>query len=413
VLVADRLAIDAVSAPYVSLAALICSISLLAAPARELTTRSVCSALTALFGSFIAFAAQGLGTFVLGWLVSLCGIGAALPRGAKLRGTYAAYVTLGSLPLLAALAILGPAHLTSFAETPAQALSPRAQHAVFWLAAIAAAFRSGLFPLHSWLPALCQRAPVTAASLLFGAQLGPVLIARGFGPIAPNVAADDMHLLAIWALASAVFSALLGLVQRDIKRSLGFVLSSQSCLLLFGVCDSALETRHGALLATIALGLTGSGMLLVAALLADREQSSDIGVLEGRGLRYPRLTALFFLFASAAIGLPGSLHFVAEDLLLHGLLHGSPLLAFVLLFVGVLNGVGLLRLFFVVFQGPARVRHAARAQDLQLSHVAIISGLLLVTMVSGLAPEWLLRLQERSAYLRTTHHSVPVASAAP
>jgi NADH-quinone oxidoreductase subunit M len=288
-------------------------------------------------------------------------------------------------------------------------LSVQAQHVVFLLLAVAAAFRSGLFPMHSWLPALSQRAPVAASSLLFGAQLGPVLVARAFGRFTPTVASYDMSAFASWALASAVFTALLGLVQRDLKRSLGFVLTSQSALLLFGLCDSAVETRHGALLAALAVALTGSGLLLVAALLTDREQTGDLGALEGRGLRYPRLTALFFLLASAAIGLPGSLHFVAEDLLLHGLLHVSPHFAIILLLVGVLNGVGLLRLFFSVFQGPTRVRNLPAPVDLRFGHAAVIGGLLLATMLSGLAPDWLLTLQERSVHVRAVDTQPTVA----
>jgi NADH-quinone oxidoreductase subunit L len=401
---AGWMAIDPVSGLYSVLAALISCLILFAAPTRELTARTLASCALALAGSLVGFAAQNLSLFALAWLVSLFGLGCALPPATQLRRTFALYAACGTLPLLAAVVILAPAHTTAFGAS--SALGTGAQHGVFWLLATAALFRSAVFPLHSWLPALCQRAPVMASSLLFSAQLGPVLVWRALGSLAPDVARRDMPVLATWALASAIFTALLGLVQRDIKRSLGFVLSSQVSLLLFGLCDSAAETRHGALVGTVAVGLTGSGLLLIAALLADREHSSDAQRLEGRGLAYPRMSALFFLLATAAIGMPGSLHFVSEDLLLHGLLQQSPLLSIALLLVGVLNGVGLLRLFFVVFQGPTRARSAPRASDLQLGHAAIIAGLLLATVLSGLAPDWLLRLQ-------SPDHSQPELSASP
>lgn len=401
VIVPGYLVVDEVSALFLPLSALVGAACLFASPMRELTTTTLLSVGTALFGSMLSFAAQSIGVFTLGWVVSLVGVGCALPASARLRRMYAMYVALGTLPLLVALAILEQAHITSFVPGLVHEgeLTVRAQHIVFALLAVSAAFRSGLFPMHSWLPALSQRAPVAASALLFGAQLGPVLVSRAFGPFTPSVAEHDMSTFATWALASAVFTALLGLMQGDMKRGIGFVLSSQSALLLFGLCDSSLSTRHGALLGALAVGLTGAGLLLVTALLADREQTSDTGALAGRGLRYPRLSALFFLLASAAIGLPGSLHFVAEDLLLHGLLHVSPHLAIILLLVSVLNAIALLRLFFNVFQGPTRERNLPAATDLKLRKAAVIGGLLMATMLSGLAPDWLLTLQERSVHV--------------
>jgi NADH-quinone oxidoreductase subunit M len=108
------------------------------------------------------------------------------------------------------------------------------------------------------------------------------------------------------------------------------------------------------------------------------------------------MTALFFLLSAAAIGLPGTLPFVSEDLLLHGLLHTNIKGAIALLAVTVLNGITLLRVFFDVFQGPTRERRPERRGDLTPREAIVIGGLLLVTLIAGLSPRILLALQDHS-----------------
>jgi NADH-quinone oxidoreductase subunit M len=392
---------DDLSALFLPLSALIACAVLFASPLRDLTGRALASVLLSLAAAVGAYCAGDLTVFVAAWCLGLYATSLALPAAvqhARLAKAYKVYAALGTIPLLLALAILYRAHDSSFhpSSTANNVLSVRTQHAVFVLLALAAAFRSGLFPLHSWLPALTGRAPVATTAMIFGAQLGPVLVARAMVPLTPLVAQGDMSAFSTWAVASALYAALLGLVQKNLKRTLGFVLTSQSALLLFGVSGTNSESMHGALLGVVALGLTATGLLLVAGSLEVRTGTDDIVSLRGRGRAFPRMTALFFLLAAAAIGLPGTLPFVAEDLLLHGLLHTNVKGAIALLVVTVLNGITLLRVFFDVFQGPTRDPRPERRSDLTPREALVIGGLLLVTFIAGLSPRILLALQDHS-----------------
>lgn len=401
---------DDLSALFMPLSALIACAVLFASPRRDLTGRALASVLLSLAAAVGAFCAADLTVFVAAWCLGLYATSLALPSAAqhaRLAKAYKVYAALGTVPLILALSILYRAHDSSFHPSSAanNLLTVEAQHVVFVLLALAAAFRSGLFPLHAWLPALTGRAPVATSAMIFGAQLGPVLVARAIVPLTPLVAQGDMSAFSTWAVVSALYAALLGLVQKNFKRTLGFVLTSQSALLLFGVSGTNSESMHGALLGVVALGLTSTGLLLVAGALEARTGSDDLVNLRGRGRAFPRMTALFFLLAAAAIGLPGTLPFVSEDLLLHGLLHTNIRGAIALLVVTVLNGITLLRVFFEVFQGPTRERRAERRSDLTPREALVIGGLLLVTVIAGLSPRILLALQDHSvrALSNTSH----------
>ena len=395
----ELLVTDELSALFMPLTALVACAVLFGAPLRELSGPTLASVLLSLAAAIGAYCARDLTVFTAAWLLGLFAIGLALPLGhARLAVAYKSYGALGTLPLLIAVVILYRAHDSSFAPSSAatNGLPVGTQHLVFFLLSMAAAFRSGLLPLHSWLPAITARAPVSTSAMIFGAQLGPILVARGIVPLTPLVAQSDLSPVALWAVISALYAGVLGLVQTDLKRTLGFVLTSQSALLLFGVSGADPESMHGALLGISALGLTGTGLLLIAGALEERTGTSDLVKLRGRGLAFPRMTALFFLFSAASIGVPGTLPFVSEDLLLHGLLRVNPLGAMILLLANVLNGITLLKTFFQVFQGPTRARKTERRSDLTTREATIIAGLLVATVLTGLSPQILLALQDHS-----------------
>jgi NADH-quinone oxidoreductase subunit M len=183
--------------------------------------------------------------------------------------------------------------------------------------------------------------------------------------------------------------------QRDLRRTLGFVLTSQLALVIVGLAAADTESLHSAMLQMIAMSLTTSGLLLIAAGIQARAGSTEIARFGGLASRFPRMTAAFFLLAIAATGLPGTLQFVAEDLLLHGLLDAHPLVAIVLLVTTVANGITLLRVFFAMFLGEARERDriGPGIVDLLPRETAVLVALVLLVVAAGAAPQGLIAIR--------------------
>jgi NADH-quinone oxidoreductase subunit M len=92
--------------------------------------------------------------------------------------------------------------------------------------------------------------------------------------------------------------------------------------------------------------------LLIAGAIAVRTGTTDIRLLGGLITRAPRMATGFLLLSAAAVGFPGTLGFVSEDLLVQGLLRTHSLVAAGLLIVTALNSILLYRAFKRTFLGP-------------------------------------------------------------
>lgn len=403
-----HLRIDAIAAPFLPLAALITTAILIAAP-RESMDRRACSAMLLTLAAMIGvYAAADLLVLSACWIASLVP-GAHQMHGARspevrrrIARTYDIFLVLGALPIVAATLVVGWIRTRAGAFHPFEIvgapLAPGEQRLVLVLFAIALTIRKAVLPFHSWLPVLVERGPIGIAAIRAGTHLGAFLVLRAIVPLTPEAARTSLPILANVALVSALYAAFVALGQSHLKRALGFVITSQLALVLVGLAQLDAASMHGALLQTIALGLSATGLLLLAAALESRAGTLELARLGGLSLRFPQMAVAFLVLGLGAIALPGTLGYVAEDLLLHGLLDGHPLVAGLLLLTTVLNGITILRLFFQVFLGPAREPRliGAASTDLRPRESAMVLGLAAATFLLGIAPGPLLAMREAS-----------------
>lgn len=411
-----HLGIDELGAPFLPLATLVVLVILVAAPRRELGGATVPALLFAEGTILGVYTSLDLACLALFWVASLVpgaiGLRASLTaHGARADDSrppsgpdralraYGAFLVLGTVPLLTAIALLVEARQAAGASSPFDlvgepvAIDAARQMAPFLLLTLALLVRKAVFPFHSWLPVLTERGPVAITTLLIATHVGAFLAARVMLPLLPDASLRAFPWVADLALASAMYGALLGLAQNDLRRLLGFVLTSQLGLVIVGIAEANRDSLHGALLQMLALGLTSTGLLLVTAQLLARTGTTDVRELGGVAGKLPALSAAFFVLGLATIGFPGSLMFVSEDLLLHGLLGAHPIEATMLLLVTVLNGITLVRAYYQAFLGRPR-RALGGVPDLLPRERAVAVGLVFVIVATGLAPSPLLAVRE-------------------
>ncbi|AKF04039.1 complex I subunit 4 family protein [Sandaracinus amylolyticus] len=399
-----HLGVDGLAAPFLPLASLLALGVLVAAP-REETRRgssvAVLLTLSMTLGVYLALDVLLLTAF---WIACLVPGAMELHRARRieLARMVDVYLVLGSLPIVAAAIVIGVSRASAGAALPfdlanasAAPMPPSGQHVVFVLLALAVLIRKAITPFHSWMPVLIERGPIGIATMIAGTHLGAFLVARLMIPLLPEAARADLPLLAGLALVSALYNAFVALSQHDMRRMLGFVVTSQLGLVLVGLAEVDSNSVHGAMLQMVAVAITTAGMLVIAGAIGARCGTTEMRRLGGLAARFPRMAAAFFLLALAAIGLPGSLQYVAEDLLLHGLLDGHPFVATVLLVVTVLNGITLLRAFFTTFYGAAREPRLVgpEVRDLVARERVVVLAAIAIGVVSGVAPAPLLALR--------------------
>jgi len=249
---------------------------------------------------------------------------------------------------------------------------------------VAIGIREAVIPGHSWFPRFVERAPLGLVVAFVAPQLGVFAQIEVLGAaIPPELAA----FIPRFGGATALLAAALGVVQVSARRSLAYLLMSQTALVSLGLDGSSEVARTGSLLAWQVLALATTGLAMTISALEARRGALSLATHSGYFARTPRMAAGFMLMGLASVGFPMTLGFVAEDLLAQGAIEQHPVWAFVLIGATALNGMSVMRAFFRLFSG--RRVHTGET-DLTARESFALSLVLLVLLVGGMLPSLLL-----------------------
>jgi NADH-quinone oxidoreductase subunit M len=248
------------------------------------------------------------------------------------------------------------------------------------LVAAGLAIRQALMPLHSWFIRFVERAPLGVAVAFLCPQLA---VYAHIHLVTGALPAEAASLLTVLGAATAVSAAALAAVQIEARRALAFLLLSQSGLMAFGLESHSDLTHTGVLLLWLVLALSTSGFAMTMAALEARRGPLALDTPAGSFAATPRMAIAFLVLGFASVGLPTTLGFVAEDLILQGSLHDSPSLGIALIVATGLNGITVMRSFFRLFHGT---RERGSAPDLTQREWLVLTILLAALFFTGTLP---------------------------
>jgi NADH-quinone oxidoreductase subunit M len=162
------------------------------------------------------------------------------------------------------------------------------------------------------------------------------------------------------------------------------------------VSDSAAQAREvaitGAVVQMVSHGLITGALFLLAGVLYDRKGSYDIGSYGGLAAPAPRYAAFFAVAAFASLGLPGFSGFIAEFQIFTGSIGPVPWTALAL--PGILITAALfLRALQRMLTGETRGLSSG-FRDLERREIFAIAPLLLLAVIIGIVPRFLLDIIE-------------------
>ena len=265
-----------------------------------------------------------------------------------------------------------------------------------WLVAVAVMIRKGIFPFHSWYPALFSGATMSTALAATMPQVAAYTAVRLLiGHVDhPEGVAAELVVLSQLALVTAAYGAALAIVQRDLRSLIGTLAMSQSAMVLAGIAGTLPMELDGAFCVWVSSGLALTGIGLVTWALESRAGSIRLDTPQGRFWDAPALAGFFLMFGLAGIGLPGTLSFVADDLIVSGTLDDHIHAGLLVIAATVLGGIAMMRGWFHVFGGPVAAdgpRHAILSRE----RVAL-TGLLATLFLLGVWPDPLVRALDRA-----------------
>jgi len=238
--------------------------------------------------------------------------------------------------------------------------------------------KSAQGPLYVWLPDAMQ-GPTPASALIHAATMvaaGVYMVARVFFFFEASPFAMDV--VAWVGTATAVYAAVLGMVNSDIKRVLAFSTVSQLGLMMAALGCGGYEAGLFHLVTHAAFK---SLLFLCAGSVIHGMHTNDMWKMGGLRTQMPVTAFAYFIGTLAITGCPGLSGFFSKDEILAAAYEHNPVIFGLLVLAALMTSFYMFRSLFLTFAGVPRDRD--RFQHAHESPALILGPLLVLATMSA------------------------------
>lgn len=261
-------------------------------------------------------------------------------------------------------------------------------------------FKLALMPFHLWTPDVYEGAPAPVTAFLATISKGSVfaLLVRFFHGSAALHAPAIFMVFAVIAISSMIAGNLLGMLQENIKRLLGYSSIAHMGYLMVAFLAAGSLGAESAAFYLVAYIITTLGAFGVVTVLSGPDRDAD-SLDDYRGLfwRRPGLAVIFTLMLFSLAGIPLTAGFVGKFCIIAaGAASGSWVLILTLVLSSVLGLFYYLRVIVALYE---RIPAAAGSDLIPLRRVSlsgkyVLAGLTVLLLWVGLYPDPLLKIVE-------------------
>lgn len=236
-----------------------------------------------------------------------------------------------------------------------------------------------IWPLHSWSPVGHAAAPAATSMLHAGVlmKLGHFSIIRIAYEILPETTSELMPIAAVLCMFNIIYGGFVAYYARDTKYVIGYSSSSHMGYVFLGMAALDYISLTGAVLYMFAHALATGMLFAMAGWIYDQTHMRDIPSLGGLVNRMPFVAACFMVACMASIGMPGTVNFIAEIMIIVGSWHKYPFQVLVAVAGIALTMAYLFRMMRGVFYGSMEQKYS-HAHDA----VATVDRLPLLLMIA-------------------------------
>ena len=207
--------------------------------------------------------------------------------------------------------------------------------------------KSGIFPLHLWVPDAHSIAPPPVSALLSGLvlKIGIYSMLRLFYTVfKTNFFEMNDILMAVGAI-TVIFGAVLALAQKDLKRMMAYSSINQIGIIFLAFSFGTELGIIGALYMILAHAVAKACLFLCSGMVA------DLNILNLKSK--PSVSLPFFIGSISLIGLPFTCGFIGKYFVcLAAIETSNTLYAGIILFASIISAVYYLRASYYLFRSP-------------------------------------------------------------
>jgi NADH-quinone oxidoreductase subunit M len=302
------------------------------------------------------------------------------------------YTLLGSvLMLLAILWMYLYAGTTDIAVLLKSAHFPVGMQAFLWFAFLASfAVKMPMWPVHTWLPDAHVEAPTAGSVILAGIllKMGGYGFLRFSLPMFASASHSFAPFIFVLSIMAIVYTSFVALAQEDMKKLIAYSSVAHMGFVTMGIFSMTHQGIEGGIYQMLSHGVVSGALFLCVGVIYDRMHTREIAAYGGLASRMPVYAACLMVFTLANVGLPGTGGFVGEFLTMLGTFRVNTWVVIFAATGAILSAAYMLYLYWRVIFGKLVKPALQTIQDLSLREFAILSPLVIITIIMGVYPNF-------------------------
>ena len=261
-----------------------------------------------------------------------------------------------------------------------------------WLFAaffIGFAIKVPMFPFHTWLPYAHGQAPTIGSVILAAVllKMGTYGFVRFSLPMFPDASVMMITPIAIIAIIMIIYTAMVAYAQKDMKQVIAYSSVSHMGIIVLGIFAMNAEGISGSVFQMLSHGIVSGALFMLVGVIYDRRHTKLMSEFGGLASVMPKYAVIFGIMLMASVGLPLTIGFVGEFLVLLGFYQISPIMTILAGTSIIIGAVYMLALYKKTFFGPITNEANKTLEDLNSRETWSLIPLVAIVIWLGVYPK--------------------------
>jgi len=306
------------------------------------------------------------------------------------------YTFMGSLIMLVGMLFVAYVYhnltgVWSFAITDWYTLVLPVDYQLWLFAAffVGFAIKVPMFPFHTWLPYAHGQAPTIGSVILAAVllKMGTYGFVRFSLPMFPDASVLAITPIAVISIIMIIYTAMVAYAQKDMKQVIAYSSVSHMGIIMLGIFAMNAEGISGSVFQMLSHGIVSGALFMLVGVIYDRRHTKMMDEFGGLASVMPKYAVIFGIMLMASVGLPLTIGFVGEFLVLLGFYQVSPVMTILAGTSIIIGAIYMLSVFKKSFFGPVTNEANKTLKDLDAKETMSLVPLVLIVIWLGIYPK--------------------------
>jgi len=279
----------------------------------------------------------------------------------------------------------------SFAITDWYALVLPVNYQLWLFAAffVGFAIKVPMFPFHTWLPYAHGQAPTIGSVILAAVllKMGTYGFVRFSLPMFPDASVMAITPIAALSIIMIIYTAMVAYAQKDMKQVIAYSSVSHMGIIMLGIFAMNAEGISGSVFQMLSHGIVSGALFMLVGVIYDRRHTKLMSEFGGLASVMPKYAVIFGIMLMASVGLPLTIGFVGEFLVLLGFYQVSPVMTVLAGTSIIIGAIYMLSVYKASFFGPVTNEANKTLKDLDKKEIWSLIPLVVIVVWLGVYPK--------------------------